>query len=246
MAVQTPLKTGYEKWQDGVNNAVGDAKWDIWDCDIQMAVNEYNRHLVGTAGYMPLDWQIIKAMLWVESGAANSEWNRKPMRIGVPGDAGLTSFLSGNEGGDLILPPAWKRQLTIGSIRAIPVHNIMAGVGYLLMKMAHYEYRSVPAADARIYEVVVKSGDSLEKIAKAYGSTPEMLRKLNPMASVLRPGQVLKLQKASVQRAIINWRPISTVLISQRYNGGRDPNYANKLDLTLKLIREKKVALCVK
>jgi len=65
MAVQAPSKTGYEKWKDGITRAVGDIKWDAWDCEIQMAVNEYNRHLMGTAGYRPLDWKIIKAMLWV-------------------------------------------------------------------------------------------------------------------------------------------------------------------------------------
>lgn len=62
MAVQAPPKTGFEKWQDGINKAAGDAKWNSWDCEIQMAVNEYNRHLSGTARYIALDWQLIKAM----------------------------------------------------------------------------------------------------------------------------------------------------------------------------------------
>lgn len=69
MTVQAPPKTGYKKWQDGVNAALEDTRWNAWDCEIQMAVNEYNRHLAGSAGYQSLDWQIIKAMLWVESGA---------------------------------------------------------------------------------------------------------------------------------------------------------------------------------
>ncbi|MET1530396.1 peptidoglycan-binding protein [Burkholderia sola] len=162
MAVQVPSKTGFEKWQDGIDKAVGDTRWDSWDCEIRMAVDEYNRHLSGIAGYRPLDWQLIKAMLWVESGAADSEWNSKPMRIGVSGDPGLASLLSGNEGGDLILPPAWKGQLTMGSVRSMPAHNIRAGIGYLLMKTAHYEYRSVSNADVKIYEVIVKPGDSLD------------------------------------------------------------------------------------
>ena len=69
MTVQTPTKTGFEKWQDGINKAVGDVRWDAWDCEIQTAVNEYNRHLSDTAGYFPLDWHFIKTMVWVESGA---------------------------------------------------------------------------------------------------------------------------------------------------------------------------------
>jgi hypothetical protein len=246
MAVQALPKTGIEKWQDGINKAVGDAKWNTWDCEIQMAVNEYNRHLSGTAGYMRLDWQLIKAMLWVESGAANSEWKSMPMRIGVPGDPGLTSLLSGDEGGDLILPPAWKGRLTVSSARVIPAHNIRAGIGYLLMKMANYEYRSVPDADSNVYEVTVKPGDNLEKIAKAQGSTVDTLKKLNPTTIVLRPGQVLKYQKASVRRVITSWRHISTVLIAQRYNGGGDTHYATKLDYTLNAVRKGRAAVCTK
>lgn len=53
MAVQVPPKTGFDKWQDGINKAVGNVEWNSWDCEIQMVVNEYNRHLFGTAGYMP-------------------------------------------------------------------------------------------------------------------------------------------------------------------------------------------------
>lgn len=245
MTVQAPPKSGFEKWQDGINKAVGDAKWNFWDCEIQSAVNEYNRHLLGTAGYIPLDWQLIKTMLWVETGANNSEWNSKPMQIGVTGDPGLTSFLLGNEGGDLILLRTLKGRLSTGSVKAIPAHNIRAGIGYLLMRMANFEYRSVLNSDSKIYEVTVKPGDSLDKIAKANGSTIDTLRKLNPTAAVLRPGQVLKYQKASVQHVITGWRQISTTLIAQRYNGGGDPNYAKKLDYALSLVRKVKAAPCV-
>jgi LysM repeat protein len=211
-----------------------------------MAVNEYNRHLSGTAGYMPLDWQMIKAMVWVETGANNSEWNSKPMQIGVVGDPGMTSLLSGKEGGDLILPPALKGRLSTGSVRAIPAHNIRAGVGYLLMRLANFEYRSLLGADSKVYEVAVKPGDSLDKIAKVQGSTVDTLRKLNPTAAVLRPGQVLKYPKASVQRVISGWKTFSTLSITLRYNSmRRDPNYAKKLDYALLLVRKAKAALCV-
>ncbi|WP_107314777.1 LysM peptidoglycan-binding domain-containing protein [Burkholderia metallica] len=246
MTVQASPKTGFEKWQDGIDKAAGDTRWDAWDCEIRMAVDEYNRHLSGIAGYKPLDWQLIKAMLWVESGAANSEWNIKPMRIGVSGDPGLTSLLSGNEGGDLILPPAWKGQLTMGSVRSMPAHNIRAGIGYLLMKMANYEYRSVPGNDIKVYEVIVKPGDSLDKIAKTQGSTVEVLKKLNPAVSVLRPGHVLKYRKASVQRVITSWRYISPTLTAQRYNGGRDINYATKLDYVLKVMQKGRETVCAR
>ncbi|MBC8730865.1 hypothetical protein F6X39_21880 [Paraburkholderia sp. UCT2] len=50
MAMQAPTRTGFERWQDGISKAVSDAKWNSWDCEIQMAVHEYNRHLRGSSG----------------------------------------------------------------------------------------------------------------------------------------------------------------------------------------------------
>lgn len=197
MATQAPAKTAFEKWQDGLNKAVGDAKWSAYDCEIQMALGEFNRHLNSTAGYRQLDWQLIKAMLWTETGAANAEWKTKPMQIGVSGDPGLTSFLSEKEGGDLILPTLWQGRLTVGTVRSVPAHNIRAGIGYLLMRMANFEYKSVLADDTKtIHEVTIKPGDSLARIAMVHGSTPEILRTLNPTTAVLRPGQVMKYQKS--------------------------------------------------
>ena len=234
---QTPPKTGFEKWKDGVDKAVGDAKWDSWDCEIQRTVNEYNRHLSKTPGYMPLDWLLIKAMLWVENNPAKPDWNIKPLRIGVPGDAGLPAFLGAEEGGDLILPPIWKGKITANSARTLPVHNIRAGIGYLLMRMAYYDKnRSVLDDDTKVYEATVKLGDDFGKIAKTYGSTDEVLKKLNPTAipTALRNGQVLKYQKASRKQVIIGWRSFSTNTVALRYNSMRqDPHYAEKLNHTI-------------
>lgn len=244
MAVQVP-KTGFEKWQDGINKAVNNAKWNAWDCEIQRAVNEYNQHLSGTPGYRRLDWQLIKAMIWVETGAHTSDWNFRPMQIGMAGDPGLKALLSGNEGGDLILPPAWKGRLTMESARVNPAHNIRAGIGYLLMRMANIKYQSMPGADARVYEITVKPGDSLDKIARVQGSTVDTLKKLNPTATVLRPGQVLKYQKASIQRVIVGWKDFSTRTIALYYNSMQsDPNYVRKIDYALFVVRKGKASPC--
>lgn len=244
MTAQPSSETGFDKWRNGITAATGNPAWNTWDCEIRMAVDEYNRHLNGVAGYRPLDWHLIKAMLWVESGAANAAWRSKPMQIGVPGDPGLASFLSGKEGGDLIIVPAWRTRLTMQTAKSIPAHNIRAGIGYLLMRMAMSEYRDVPGADRAVYHVTVKPGDSLDRIARLQGTTRESLRRLNPAAAVLRPGQILKYQKAAVQRVITAWRPITTSSIALRYNGGGDPNYAKKLDVALPLIRSGKPASC--
>ncbi|MFG0611409.1 LysM peptidoglycan-binding domain-containing protein [Delftia sp. WSY_14] len=244
MAAQAQPKTGFEKWQDGINKAEGNAKWNTWDCEIQMAVNEYNRHLSGKAGYLPLDWQLIKAMAWVETGAEAKKWGSNLMQIGNPGDPGLGSLLSGKEGGDLIIPSAWKNKLTASTAIAIPAYNIRAGIGYLLMRMANYAVKSVPDPDSTIREVKVQAGDSIAKIAKATGSTVETMQKLNPAAHVLRPGQVLKYQKSSLKKVITGWKIITTSSIATYYNVG-DSMYAKKLDYALTLIRKGKVEICV-
>ena len=244
MEVQATPKTGFELWQDGLNKAIADDKWNAWDCEIQVAVNEYNRHLSGTAGYMPLDWQLIKAMVWVETGAESKKWGSSPIQIGNPGDPGLRSLLAGNEGGDLIIPPAWKNRLTIGTAITIPAHNIRAGIGYLLMRMANYTVRSVVDSDGTTYEVKVQVGDSIAKIAKAKGSTVEIIQKLNFATHVLKPGQVLKYQKAAQKKVITGWKMVSTSSVAANYNVG-DLMYAKKLDYALKLIKKGKAAICV-
>jgi len=245
MTVQAPVKTGLQLWQDGISKALGDARWNEWDCEVQMAVNEYNRHLSGTPGFLPLDWRLIKAILWVETGANASEWKIKPMQIGVVGDPGMTALLSDREGGHLIIPPALKGRLTTVGIRAVPALNIRAGIGYLLMRMANFEYQNQPSADTRTYQVVIMPGDSFEKVAKVNGTTVDMLKKLNPSSGILRPGQVLKYKKASTQKVITGWKNFSTLSVALNYNSvRRDINYAKKLDHALLLIRQGKSGRC--
>jgi hypothetical protein len=242
MSIRAPEKSGFEKWKDGINKARGNPAWDKYDCEIQFAVSVYNQHLSDMPGYVPLDWHLIKAILWVESGAGSKAWGSKPMQIGNPGDPGLGAFLSGKEGGDLILPPIWKGQITTASARTLPIHNIKAGIGYLLMRAAHYGSHTI-SKDSEIHEVTVKLGDSLEKIAKAQGSTVQKMKELNPKVTILRPGQVLKYQKASIQQVITGWRTINTQFVASRYNVG-DIMYVKKLDYALAIIRKVEVVLC--
>lgn len=244
MAESNNHKSGYEKWQDYIDGAKGDSTWDDYDCEIQAAVNEFNNHLSDVAGYTRLDWHFIKAMIWVETGAKSNDWKTKPMQIGVTGDPGLSSLLSGNEGGDLILPPLWMNRLNAGSARTIPSYNIRAGIGYLLMRMANFDIKSVMDADNKLYEVVVKHGDSLDKIARTQGSAVEVMKKLNPTAHVLHPGQTLKYRKAAMKKVVIGWKAISTTNIAFYYNGNRDPVYAKKLDYALVGVRNRGEATC--
>jgi hypothetical protein len=112
------------------------------------------------------------------------------------------------------------------------------------MKMANFAIKSVPDSDLKIYELTVKAGDSLDKIAKAQGSTLEVMKKLNPAAIVLKPGQVLKYQKTSMQKVVVGWKHVTTSNIATYYNGGGDSMYAKKLDYALSVIHKGKAAVC--
>jgi hypothetical protein len=39
MATEIKSKSGYEKWQDGIDKVVGNPKRDVYDCEIPIAVN---------------------------------------------------------------------------------------------------------------------------------------------------------------------------------------------------------------
>ncbi len=244
VAEKSPLEARFAQWQAGINQAPDDARWSFWDCELQVAVGEYNRHLGDTPGYEPLDWQFIKAMIWVETGAASPQWKTKPLQIGVPGDPGLNSLLNGNEGGDLILVPEWKARLTANAVTTIPEYNLRAGIGDLLMRLANFAYQSVIPPGATVGEVKVRPGDSLDHIARAQGSTTELMARLNPSVKTLKVGQPLKFEKASTQRVIVSWKTLNPQNAADLYNGGGDSNYARKLDYATNLVRQGKVAIC--
>jgi len=233
-----------EKWKDGINKA--DERWDRWDDLIQYAVNVYNARFSGIAGYTPLEWEVIKAMLWSESGPHSDAWETKPMQIGNTGDAGLRALLSGNEGGDLILPPWLKKTLSKDPTGAF---NIFAGIGYLLMRMANFQYQNVVdfdpdgCKDSENGEITVGQNDNLWKIAKRVGSTADVLKNLNGLKDedekFLKPGKVLKCRKASVQRVIVGWKNITPESIAKYYNGGGDSRYSVKLNYALAAIHNR-------
>lgn len=237
-AAPTRTKKRYELWQDTIDAARTDSRWNEYDCDIQLIVAQYNRHLLGTAGFTSLDWRLIKAMVWTESGGpANRAWRSNPIQIGNPGDPGLRALLSDKEGGTLIIPDEYKGKLTIASVASTPRMNICAGIGYLLMRLASYAIATVQDdRDKKIYEVVVKAGDSVDRIARANSTTIDTIKSLNPGVHTLRAGQTLKYRKAAVRKIIVRWSMASPSTIAGRYNIG-DPDYAKKLDYCLAVMR---------
>ncbi|NHZ90751.1 peptidoglycan-binding protein [Massilia sp. CCM 8733] len=211
---------------------------------MKAALGEYNRHLSSTPGYAPMDWMLIKAMLWTESGGEDPQWKIKPMQIGVGPDAGMNAVLGDKEVGELIMPPALRASINPSTLRTNPAHNIRGGIGYLLMRMADYAHKSIREPNAPIEQIKVGKGEILERIAKRVGSTVEVMRELNRGVNVLHEGDVLKFQKAKVQKVITGWRPINTVAIARYYNSGGDSRYLTKLEFALRLVRAKQGATC--
>ena len=238
-AVKTPSpqKTPYEKWQDTLRAGKTDSRWAKYDGLVEATVNEFNARLtkVGTS-YRTLDKRLIKAMVWVESGGPdNAAWSTRPMQMGNPGDPGMAALLGGKEGGDLILTAEQRRALAAGV--GNPAANILAGTAYLLMRAASFAHKSVASTtDAKVYEVTVTAGDNLEKIAKANGTTVDMLQGSNPAAkAMIKPGQMLKFRKASVLQVITGWQTVNTAFAANKYNVG-DTNYKAKLEFCLSLM----------
>lgn len=235
MATAHSADAGFQKWKDGIDKA--NSEWDSYDPIIREVVGDYNRHLHGTSGFRELDWRIVKAMAWTETGAQNPEWKKRPIQIGVPRDLGLSALLGGNEGGDLIMPAFYR--LVGSEVQNFPRENIKAGVGYMLMRMANYGFASVPGRGATVFDVTVRTGDTLERIAKAQGSTVAAMTMLNPGVQTLRPGQTLKCQKASIRKVITGWNTIDHHAIATRYNGGGDSRYAQKLEYAMQAIKSR-------
>ncbi len=111
------------------------------------------------------------------------------------------------------------------------------------MRLANFGLASVPEADPTVYEVTVKAGDSLDRIARSKGSTLELLRQFNPRAHVLRPGQVLKYRRGAIRKVTVGWKPMTTRNIAIYCNVG-DAMYAAKLDYALSVMFKQKEAAC--
>jgi hypothetical protein len=233
------------RWTATVDNGLTNSKWDEYDAEIRREVGEYNRRFSATPGYSNVDWYIIKAVVWVESGGPSSPvWSTRPMQIGNPGDPGYTTLMRGDEGSTVIMSDQLVKDLHRLSISTASL-NIRAGIAYLFTRMVKYKTTSIDdTEDTTIYEYKILPGDSFDKIAnnKKVGTTVEVLRELNPKVNVLllRPGQIIKYRKARLGLVITGWKLFSSQNIAMLYNSGYkkgDPNYAEKLAYVLGLFK---------
>jgi hypothetical protein len=240
------MAKGFEGWKDGIDKAVGNPAWNKHDSTIQWTVLAYNNHLRKTPGFCSLDWTMVKVMAWTETGAKSRKWNTSPMQIGNKGDEGLTELRNKKKWG-MLIPPGLKSSV-YGVGAYSPEGNIAAGVGYLLLRHAKTKWESVPDG-SEIFEVKVKKGDNPDKIARDNGSTKDHVLLLNPGLdpAKMQPGQVVKVQKASIKHVITGWEIITTSSAAD-YNGAQDrrgdPTYPERLAYVSRVIGRSEAIQC--
>ena len=92
------------------------------------------------------DWIWIKSMLWTEGHPVDFEyeWEHRPLRIGVAGDAGAPALLNKDEAISLVIPTGVEWQnLTLSKITNDPYSNIRAAIIYLMNKLSLSDLISV-------------------------------------------------------------------------------------------------------
>lgn len=141
-------------------------------------------------------------MLWVETGphAIGDTWDTRPMQIGnvfhtksgkVLADPGLHDLLDPkNEHAKLVLPPSYQGKLTMANVRTNGRLNIEAGVGYLLLRLAHFDTVKVDSP-----------------------STPQPLQ-----ASTLKSHHHNAKERPTYKLSITGWDTRTDELIGKRYN----------------------------
>lgn len=235
----SPLPPRLDKWEAGIDQAACDPRWQQYDRDILSIVGDYNRHLADTPGYVSLDWEVVKAMLFVETGPIQRDWKTKPMQIGNQGDPGLRTLMTAGSKLPTIVPANLLAHLSSVSAVSNGQMNIVAGVGYLLLRAARWE-QGIKIIHKTLGHVTVKPGDTLSSIARAVGSTEALLQKLNPSASPrdLKIGTVLTYQRATSDHVIIGRRSINGSFIMSNYNGLGDRDYARKFDYAFTFLKK--------
>lgn len=123
-----------EEWKRTFDDALTNPQWDQYDDLIRREIEEYNQRFKATPGFRALDWNLAKAILWVESGGpGNPAWTSRAMRIADRGDPGFHVLRGGQESVPAIISDNLRMALS-GDIND-PRINIRAGIAYLLTRL---------------------------------------------------------------------------------------------------------------
>ncbi len=232
------------KGLQGKANAARMLSWNAYDQDTQNIVSDFNNYLRTTPGYVSLDWRLIKAMLWAETGphARKDLWKTQPMQSANPHDLGWPEMMrsSNKDRMHLIVPPNLRG--AVASPNLSPRDNIVAGVAYLLYSAAETGPKTlIDKKDVKTVTVV--RGDSLDLIARRVGTTEPVLKDMNSRMTLfpLQPGMKLTYSPAKTVTAILGWRPINPQSTYRLYNGHPGTDYGNKVQFLYDLIKQNRV-----
>lgn len=250
---QPPKKlSSLEEWKSGREKAIGNPDWYIYDNTIRKLVSEINQHLSMSKNieqYKPLDWKLIKAMIWTETGANSPAWKTRTMQIGNIGDDGILEVTvpARPRKYNIIVPKSWDKYLKNKSdmIKNNPEHNIRAGISLLMIKMSETEKDKTVYDDEKEYTYEIVKGDrGYSTIATKIGTTQGVLTKLNG-DKIIHPGDILKYKKSHIEQYIPGWFLFTPKNIHIQYNVDPakakpghegDPYYEDKLKFTYALI----------
>jgi Zn-dependent peptidase ImmA (M78 family) len=250
---QPPRKLSpLDEWKAGREKAIGNHDWYIYDNTIRKLVSEINQHLSMSKNieqYKPLDWKLIKAMIWTETGATSPAWKTRTMQIGNIRDKGILEVTvpARPRKYNIIVPKDWDKYLKNKSdmIKSNPEYNIRAGIALLMIKMSETEKDKTVYDDEKEYIYEVVKGDlGYSSIAKKIGTTQGVLTTLNGIKAI-HPGDKLKYKKSHLEQYIPGWKLLTPQNIQIQYNGDPkratasepgDINYADKVEYVYGLI----------
>lgn len=218
-------------WKNTIDLAKTDASWDDYDATIKTEVTDYTTRLSLTAP----DWQIFKAQVWTETGAASSQWDKRPMQIGNKGDPALDVLKHHREHSALIMSAALQAKLQANASVDDGAFNVQLGMAYAYTKLSTF---GTKVSDPKKLTAKVRKGDSLIRFADREGTTEQNLLGLNPKipkdTKMIHPDEELTFQKAAIAPQSI---AITAQRLAQFYNGGGDADYAEKITYCLGVIK---------
>jgi hypothetical protein len=217
----------------GMDAAIANPKSNDYDQLIKDQLAAYKSRFGFTPGFPTLDWKLFKALLLVESGGpAGTVWTGKVMQIGNAGDPAYDVLKTGSEHSRLIMDTQLVTDLKTGNI-AIANLNIRAAMAYMFTRAVQTTQKLFIDNPALLVHVV-KKRESLASIALTESTTIPDLVNCNPKATAgLQPGDKLSFHKSQMGYAISGWLTITPDFLADRYNGGGDPDYADKLNYVL-------------
>jgi LysM repeat protein len=222
-------------WIATIDAAIKNPASGAFDSTIKNELDGYTARLAKTPGFIPFSPSIFKAMALTESGGpTNYAWKTKPMQIGVHGDPGYGVLVKHAENSDIIMSQQLQVDIATKSINE-PTLNVRAAIALVLTKAAKFARQSeTDSVDKAVHTYTVTKGDSLYEIAQKERTTVQDIETSSGgIGTLIHPGQHLHFHRAHMVTEIVGWQAIDAQFLADRYNGGGDPAYANKITYVL-------------